>query len=409
MSHYLYASPSPYVAPLFMPSLSDVSVSSQTPHPSPYYTDMYPSVAAYPVPASADLAGPSHHQAAARVFSGTGAGGAAAGAGGVYSPYRPPYMWVDLDDSLPHYHPHHPHHPQSHLLPPGAGGGLVNAAGAGYGQVEGVGGPRGYGALGVEVLPKLDPRGQAGRSGDAKPRKRRVPTVAQRRAANIRERRRMFSLNEAFDRLRRRIPTFAYEKRLSRIETLRLAISYIGFMSEIVNGVDPAKVRFTAASRPFCPGDPSTFTSLQLPHPNDVVHEDVLGVGGGLDQYPACDGRHDAPYPDDRYPSGQDEASSTDTLIHYHDPLLSNGYDAGHDVDKDVIGTPVVTGDGIHQAEVRGMNQDDGGEVSNDDGEDSESNDDNSDDCIEDDEEEDDVADNENDANNNVAPATTDQ
>ena len=61
-----------------------------------------------------------------------------------------------------------------------------------------------------------------------------MATVQQRRAANIRERRRMFNLNEAFDRLRNKVPTFAYEKRLSRIETLRLAITYISFMDELV-------------------------------------------------------------------------------------------------------------------------------------------------------------------------------
>lgn len=67
-----------------------------------------------------------------------------------------------------------------------------------------------------------------------KPR-RRVATVAQRRAANIRERRRMFNLNAAFDRLRKKVPSFAYEKRLSRIETLKLAIMYIRFMDDLVN------------------------------------------------------------------------------------------------------------------------------------------------------------------------------
>ncbi|XP_047034010.1 protein Fer3-like [Helicoverpa zea] len=72
-------------------------------------------------------------------------------------------------------------------------------------------------------------------SGGKKPR-RRVASVAQRRAANIRERRRMFNLNEAFDKLRRKVPTFAYEKRLSRIETLRLAITYISFMCELLHG-----------------------------------------------------------------------------------------------------------------------------------------------------------------------------
>ncbi|XP_021197198.3 protein Fer3 isoform X2 [Helicoverpa armigera] len=64
----------------------------------------------------------------------------------------------------------------------------------------------------------------------------RVASVAQRRAANIREQRRTFNLNEGFDRLRRKVPTFAYEKRLSRIETLRLAITYISFMCELLHG-----------------------------------------------------------------------------------------------------------------------------------------------------------------------------
>uniref|UniRef100_A0A8B9QTG4 Fer3 like bHLH transcription factor n=1 Tax=Anas platyrhynchos TaxID=8839 RepID=A0A8B9QTG4_ANAPL len=58
-----------------------------------------------------------------------------------------------------------------------------------------------------------------------RPRRKRVIT-----------RKRMFNLNEAFDRLRKKVPTFAYEKRLSRIETLRLAIVYISFMTELLDG-----------------------------------------------------------------------------------------------------------------------------------------------------------------------------
>ncbi|KAL0962048.1 hypothetical protein UPYG_G00335060 [Umbra pygmaea] len=69
-------------------------------------------------------------------------------------------------------------------------------------------------------------------SGQTK--RRRVISVDQRQAANVRERKRMFSLNEAFDELRRKVPTFAYEKRLSRIETLRLAIIYISFMTDLL-------------------------------------------------------------------------------------------------------------------------------------------------------------------------------
>ncbi|NXD20038.1 FER3L protein, partial [Spelaeornis formosus] len=70
-----------------------------------------------------------------------------------------------------------------------------------------------------------------------RPRRKRVITYAQRQAANIRERKRMFNLNEAFDQLRKKVPTFAYEKRLSRIETLRLAIVYISFMTELLDGL----------------------------------------------------------------------------------------------------------------------------------------------------------------------------
>lgn len=76
-----------------------------------------------------------------------------------------------------------------------------------------------------------------------RPKRKRVITYAQRQAANIRERKRMFNLNEAFDQLRRKVPTFAYEKRLSRIETLRLAIVYISFMTELLQSSEKKEVR----------------------------------------------------------------------------------------------------------------------------------------------------------------------
>ncbi|KAM8766606.1 protein Fer3-like [Acanthopagrus schlegelii] len=75
-------------------------------------------------------------------------------------------------------------------------------------------------------------RGAHGHRGKSK--RRRIINVVQRQAANVRERKRMFSLNEAFDELRRKVPTFAYEKRLSRIDTLRLAIVYISFMTDLL-------------------------------------------------------------------------------------------------------------------------------------------------------------------------------
>ncbi|XP_006832351.1 PREDICTED: fer3-like protein [Chrysochloris asiatica] len=79
---------------------------------------------------------------------------------------------------------------------------------------------------------------ERGASMLGRPKRKRVITYAQRQAANIRERKRMFNLNEAFDQLRRKVPTFAYEKRLSRIETLRLAIVYISFMTELLESCE---------------------------------------------------------------------------------------------------------------------------------------------------------------------------
>ncbi|CAG0924048.1 unnamed protein product [Notodromas monacha] len=58
--------------------------------------------------------------------------------------------------------------------------------------------------------------------------------VHQRQAANIRERKRMLSINDAFKGLKDHIPTLPYEKRLSKVDTLKLAIGYINFLAELV-------------------------------------------------------------------------------------------------------------------------------------------------------------------------------
>ncbi|XP_063840370.1 uncharacterized protein LOC135089078 isoform X2 [Scylla paramamosain] len=66
------------------------------------------------------------------------------------------------------------------------------------------------------------------------------PYRVQRHAANIRERKRMLSINSAFEELRTHVPTFPYEKRLSKIDTLRLAIAYIALLRELlISDLDP--------------------------------------------------------------------------------------------------------------------------------------------------------------------------
>ena len=52
---------------------------------------------------------------------------------------------------------------------------------------------------------------------------------------NMSERTRLVSINEAFEILRTHIPTFPYERRLSKIDTLHLAIAYINLLESILD------------------------------------------------------------------------------------------------------------------------------------------------------------------------------
>uniref|UniRef100_A0A915C9V9 BHLH domain-containing protein n=1 Tax=Parascaris univalens TaxID=6257 RepID=A0A915C9V9_PARUN len=56
-----------------------------------------------------------------------------------------------------------------------------------------------------------------------------------RQAANARERRRMNSLNDAFDQLRTVLPEMNSGRRLSKFETLQMAQQYIDCLAEILN------------------------------------------------------------------------------------------------------------------------------------------------------------------------------
>ncbi|KAL3284926.1 hypothetical protein HHI36_019058 [Cryptolaemus montrouzieri] len=55
-----------------------------------------------------------------------------------------------------------------------------------------------------------------------------------RLAANARERRRMNSLNDAFDRLRDVVPSLGNDRKLSKFETLQMAQTYIAALHELL-------------------------------------------------------------------------------------------------------------------------------------------------------------------------------
>lgn len=63
--------------------------------------------------------------------------------------------------------------------------------------------------------------------------------VLQRKAANMRERRRMKSINDAFDCLRKCIPvTESVDRKLSKVDTLKLAMSYISYLGDLIKSTN---------------------------------------------------------------------------------------------------------------------------------------------------------------------------
>jgi len=63
------------------------------------------------------------------------------------------------------------------------------------------------------------------------------PAILKKRrvAANARERRRMNGLNDAFERLREVIPNLGSDHKLSKFETLQMAQTYIGALSNLLD------------------------------------------------------------------------------------------------------------------------------------------------------------------------------
>ncbi|KFB44750.1 AGAP004386-PA-like protein [Anopheles sinensis] len=73
-----------------------------------------------------------------------------------------------------------------------------------------------------------------------------VRVVKRRNTANKKERRRTQSINSAYSSLRDRIPNVPNDTKLSKIKTLRLAISYIAHLLAVVNGNQDPSCDFRA-------------------------------------------------------------------------------------------------------------------------------------------------------------------
>ena len=78
-----------------------------------------------------------------------------------------------------------------------------------------------------------------------------VKRQTQRRAANVRERNRMKTINGAFLSLRERLPIACRERKVSKVDTLRLAINYIQHLSETLKHLDRAPATQDTCSRHY--------------------------------------------------------------------------------------------------------------------------------------------------------------
>ncbi|KAG9344331.1 hypothetical protein JZ751_011000 [Albula glossodonta] len=74
----------------------------------------------------------------------------------------------------------------------------------------------------------------SGSEMDTKSPEKYENAARRRMAANARERKRMQGLNTAFDRLRKVVPQWSQDKKLSKYETLQMALSYIMALNRIL-------------------------------------------------------------------------------------------------------------------------------------------------------------------------------
>ncbi|XP_025199661.1 protein atonal homolog 1-like [Melanaphis sacchari] len=87
-----------------------------------------------------------------------------------------------------------------------------------------------------------------------------------RLAANARERRRMDGLNKAFDRLRGVVPAADDERKLSKYETLQMALTYIVALHEQLGGTPSTASGSPVPARPHATKPSAAAVSTRYAH-----------------------------------------------------------------------------------------------------------------------------------------------
>nr|SVI23431.1 taxi B [Rhagovelia antilleana] len=119
--------------------------------------------------------------------------------------------------------------------------------------------PRAAGNFRREEEEEEEERPRPVRRGNRSKRKAAPLSKYRRKNANARERSRMREINEAFETLRRAVP--CQDEKMTKIATLKLAMSYIAALSDAVQGI-PAHSPATSTSESFPLDDLSDHCSL---------------------------------------------------------------------------------------------------------------------------------------------------
>ncbi|XP_029377624.1 transcription factor atoh7 [Echeneis naucrates] len=106
---------------------------------------------------------------------------------------------------------------------------------------------------------------------DSKSPEKFETATRRRMAANARERKRMQGLNTAFDRLRKVVPQWGQDKKLSKYETLQMALSYIMALNRILTDAR----RHNTPHRQWLDLQPENYACLvryESPAGQDYIH-----------------------------------------------------------------------------------------------------------------------------------------
>ncbi|XP_065839294.1 basic helix-loop-helix transcription factor scleraxis-like [Oscarella lobularis] len=149
--------------------------------------------------------------------------------------------------------------------------------------------------------------------------KREANRVRRRQTANARERIRMNDLNYAFDRLRNVVPTYPTTRKLSKVDTLKLAAMYIADLKALLHDTTAT----TTAPRTTTPGDVVARADVNLtPFVQTPVRSDASSSTTSSTSTPSPLQRVSAPTLDDYLPP--DLASWEPDDIFFETPLFES-------------------------------------------------------------------------------------